>query len=62
MPKQSRLDEMPEFKRLSEHEKTQYTRRLLKLYATHSYPERGVELHKEIERIIEEVKSGHRVH
>ena len=56
------LDDIPEFRRLSEHEKSQYTRRLLKVYAAHSHPERADELDKEFERIIKEVKSGHRVH
>lgn len=61
MPKQ-RLDDIPEFKRLSEHEKTQYTKRLMRVYGSHSHPQRAAELDKVFEQIVKEVKSGHRVH
>jgi hypothetical protein len=58
--KRQRLDDVPEFQRLSEHDKTMILRRMMTVYAAHRHPHRSTEMAKVIDRIIAELKAGQR--
>lgn len=55
------LHEMPEWKRLSDYEQTIIIRRMMRVYAAHRHPERGVRIGEIIDKIKRELKAGQRI-
>lgn len=60
MPEQ-RLVDMPEYKRLTDYERSVITRRLLKVYTAHKHPERGYRIGEIIDKIKAELRAGQKV-
>ena len=51
------LERLPEYKALPMDEKWALTRRMAKVYSAHRYPERGVKLREEYDKIVSELRA-----
>ena len=54
------LEHEPEYQKLSDGEKLQIVRRMMKVYAAHRHPERGKAVQAEVKKIVAELRSASR--